>query len=75
MSRQQDAAIAADMALAAIDNRESWDALTEQQQRRLRLAIEWPIPGHARSFARGAPLYLMASETARRTTPIWILED
>jgi hypothetical protein len=72
MSREQDAAIAADMALAAIDNRESWEQMTDRQRW---MSGMLTIHQHQRGARTGAPLYLSAHETALRRTPIWILED
>ena len=70
-----DIQIAADMALAAAYNRESWEDLPDDQYAITRLThyrIGSPQPVNHRT---SAPLYLLASETARRREPVWILED
>lgn len=78
MSRIMDAQIAADMALAAMDNRASWDAMVTAQRwvtvptpRRLRLLEGQPQP----RSKQGAPLYLAARATMQAGYAVWMLED
>jgi hypothetical protein len=81
MSRIMDAQIAADMALAAMDNRASWDAMDYATwraavtgSRRVLVAVgkHQPQPRGART---DAPLLLAAHATMEQRRPIWVLED
>ncbi len=62
MSTIMDAQIAADMALAAMDNRASWDALDDGQK-------------DIAYVHTGAPLLLAARATYQAGHPVWMEED
>ena len=73
MSRIMDAQIAADMALAAMDNRESWDALTFRQRNVMWVFADGNV--QPRGVNSGAPLHLAARATMEAGQPVWVLED
>jgi hypothetical protein len=81
MSRIMDAQIAADMAMAAMDNRASWDGLRSDPGRwhrtslRTRLGRYWSRQPQPRGARTGAPLLLAAHATMEHGRPIWVLED
>jgi hypothetical protein len=68
-----DTRIAADMARAAMDNRESWKGLEGYSARHTQLfGADLVQP---RSPRTDAPLFLDAYLTAKHGRPIWVLED
>jgi len=84
MSTIQDAQIAADMALAAMDNRASWDALDEAQRTARLIAQRFAAIGGEPQFGAvtvqphaetGAPRLLAARATYQAGYPVWVEED